>query len=116
MNKVKTKREVYNSFKPYMKNIAIFRNDVNEYGEKDKDIYVTEIEGYYSLAKNLIVVNYTHSGAINKNYNEMISVMISDDSFKIKQDDYFNINNTNYRIINIQNVMDIYLDFTLERV
>ena len=116
MNKIKTKREIYNAFKPYMQNIRIFRTGTNDYGEKEEDLYVTEIEGYYSLGKNLIAINYTDAGAINKNYNEMLSVMINDNSLKIKQDDYFYLNDIKFRIVNIQNVMDIYLDLTLERV
>lgn len=116
MNKVKIRREVYNAFKTYMQDIKIFRTGLNVYREKEDDLYVADVEGYYSLGKNLIVVNYTDAGATNKNYNEMLAVMITKESKKIKQDDYFTINNIKYRIINIQNVLDIYLDLTLERM
>lgn len=116
LNKIKLRREVYNAFKPYMKDVIIKRDGLNDYKERSKDLYVCTIEGYYSLGKNLIVVNYVDAGAVNKNYNEMLSVMITEDSKKVKKDDYFCLDNIKYRIINIQNVSDIYLDFTLERV
>jgi len=116
MNKIKTKREIYNAFKPYMQNVRIFRTGINDYGEKEDDLFVTEIEGYYSLGKNLIAINYTDGGAINSNYNEMLSVMVDKESKKIQKDDYFNLNDVKFRIVHIQNVMDIYLDLTLERV
>lgn len=116
MNKIKAKREVYNAFKPYMQKMKIFRIGTNDYGEKQEDLYVCTIEGYYRLAESTLVVNYRDSGAINKNYNEKLSVMVTEDSLKIKQNDYFILNDTKYRIINIQNILDVYLDFTLERV
>ncbi|WP_315114544.1 hypothetical protein [uncultured Clostridium sp.] len=116
MNKTKVAREVYNSFKEHMQEIKIFRSGLNEYKEKVDDLYVSTIEGYYSLGKNLISINYSDAGAINKNYNEMLSVIITEDSKKVKKDDYFCLDNVKYRIINIQNVLGIYLDFTLERV
>ncbi|MGY0372478.1 hypothetical protein [Clostridium sp. JNZ J1-5] len=116
MNKSKIRREVYNAFKPYMQDIRIFRTGVNDYREKEDDLYVADVEGYYSLGKNLIVVNYTDAGATNKNYNEMLSVMLDSNSLKIRKDDCLTINNIKYRIINIQNVLDIYLDLTLERM
>ncbi|ARC85645.1 hypothetical protein U732_1120 [Clostridium argentinense CDC 2741] len=99
-----------------MQEIEIFRNGLNEYNEKINDLYVSTIEGYYSLGKNLISINYTDAGAINKNYNEMLSVMITEDSKKVKKDDYFSLDDIKYRIINIQNVEGVYMDLTLERV
>lgn len=116
MNKTKLAREIYNSFKEHMQEIKIFRSGLNEYKEKVNDLDVSTIEGYYSLGKNLIGINYTDAGAINKNYNEMLSVMITEDSKKVKKDDYFYLDNIKYRIINIQNVAGVYMDFTLERV
>lgn len=115
MNNSKIKREIYKSFKPFMKPIRVYRNGLNAYKEKTQNLFVGNIQGFYSRGKNLIVKLYKTTSDTNINYNEILSCMINEESLKINIDDYFILNNIKYQIIDIQNNNNFYLDLTLNR-
>ncbi|MCD3254382.1 hypothetical protein [Clostridium botulinum] len=116
MNLVKAKREVLKTWRLNgTNNIIIKRKCINEYHEVTTPMQIEIFEGYYSKGKNLISINYTENASTNKNYNEIFSIIINENSKKIKRLDFFILNNVQYNIVDIENVSNIYFDLTLER-
>ncbi|MCD3223789.1 hypothetical protein [Clostridium botulinum] len=117
MNLVKARRDILRAWRKFGTNkIDINRKVTDKYDEVTTSIHIVNIEGIYTKGKNLISIKYEQSASVNQNYNEMFSVILNDKSKQIIRLDYFIFNEVVYKIVDIENVENIYLNFTLERI
>ncbi|MBV1816858.1 hypothetical protein ACIR03_02720 [Clostridium cochlearium] len=117
INRGKISKQIYKQLekKGLLKEIKVLRNGKNAYGEKLEDLYVTTIKGYYYRKENKINISSDTGATINTNYYDKLLVAYNEESKKIKQDDYFTLDGTKYKIIDTGNVEDIIFDMILER-
>ncbi|WP_096635821.1 hypothetical protein [Clostridium cochlearium] len=118
INRGKISKQIYKQLekKGLLKEVKILRNGKNAYGEKLEDLYVTTIKGYYYRKENKINISSDTGATINTNYYDKLLVAYNEESKKIKQDDYFTLDGTKYKIIDTGNVEDIVFDMYLNRM
>ncbi|WPC42956.1 hypothetical protein [Clostridium sp. JS66] len=118
INRVKYSKQILKALtsKGLMKDVVIKRNDKNDFGEKQDDLEVCTVKGYYYKNETKIVLNLSESGTINDQYNEKLLIVFNDGSKDIKQDDYFVLNDIKYKIIDTGNIEDIVLNMTIDRM
>lgn len=118
INRAKISLKIYKQLerKGLLKEVKILRSGENAYGEKLEDLYVTTIMVYYYRKENKINISSDTGAAVNANYSDKLLVTFNEESKKIKQDDYFVLNNIKFRIVDPNNVENIVLDMYLDRV
>ncbi|MBC2579991.1 hypothetical protein [Clostridium sp. DJ247] len=90
INKIKISKQILKALtsKGLMKDVVIFRDDKNYYGENKEGLYVTTVKGFYHKG-NSISFNLTESASITTNSQEKLLVIYDENSLKIKVNDYF---------------------------
>ena len=103
---------------PFMKEVKILRQDDNVFGEKRDDDYVCIVKGFYHMGGTSVnVVNDSADAAnLNKNYQDRFLLIVDDEVKKIKEHDYFKLDDVMYEIIDKGNVEDIVWDTCLKRM
>lgn len=118
INRAKISEKLYKQLdkKGLLREIKVFRIGQNAYGEKIEELYVATIKAYYYRENKKIVINTNISGTVNNNYCDKLLVTYNEESDKLKQDDYFILDNVKYKIADTGNVENIILDMYLERM
>ena len=104
------------SKKGLLKEIKILRNGKNAFGEKQEDLYVCTVEGYYYRKDSKIIYRLDDAASVNEQYTDKLLVNVNDESLKIKRDDYFYLNDTKFLIVDTNNIEDIIFDMYLRRL
>lgn len=100
-----------------MKDIIILRAGKNIFGEYEEDQYVSTVKGYYHIGSTSvnIVNNSTDAANLNRNYQDRLLMIVDDEVKKIKEHDYFKLDDVMYEIIDKGNIQDIVWDTYLKR-
>lgn len=116
--KQRIRRQLVRKVTPFMKEVKILRQDENIFGEKQEDQYVCTVKGYYHTGGTSInVVNGSSDAAnLNKNYQDRFLLIVDDEVKKIKEHDYFKLDDVMYEIIDRGNIEDIVWDTYLKRM
>lgn len=99
--------------------VQVYRQGIDDFGEDvEGDIFVTEITGQYYDKSGGVYINLStkEAGTIKDNKREKFMVVVDDNSNKIKEGDFFTLNGVSYFITDLGNTMDVYYDFSLERI
>lgn len=117
INRERIAKRILNSLtkKDLMKSIIIYRDGRNAFGETQEKQYVCTVQGFYHKDKSKLNLNFNEGGTLNTGYSEKLLVVYNEESKKIKQDDYFFLNDIKYKIIDKGNVQDIIFDMILNR-
>lgn len=107
--------------KDLLKEVKVLRDGKNIFGEKDESqngLYVCTMKGYYHQGSTSInIVNdSTEASNMNKNYQDRFLMVVDDESKKIEEHDYFNLNGIKYEIVDKGNIEDIIYDSYLKRL
>lgn len=118
INRAKISAKIYKQLekKDLLKEVNILRTQTNAYKEKMNDLYVCTIKGYYHREESKVESDSVESATINKLYNDKFLVVYDDTSIKINKDDYFMLDSTQYKIIDLGNVENIIFDMYLSRM
>jgi len=118
INTTKIGEKIYKKLekKGLLKSINILRNGENAFKEKSSDLYVCTIKSYYYKSNLKLTLKNGDAATVNRGHEDKLLVTFNDESKKIKQDDYFILNDIKYKIIDLGNVEDIIFDMSLERV
>ncbi|PRR77690.1 hypothetical protein CLLI_22540 [Clostridium liquoris] len=118
INRAKISQRIYKQLyrKGLLKEIRILRNGKNAYGEKLEDLYVTTINGYYYREKSKINISPGAAATVTANCYDKLLIAYSEESKKIKKDDYFILDGAEFRIIDPNNIENIVLDMYLDRM
>lgn len=116
--KQRIRRQLIRKVTPFMKEVKILRQGENIFGEKQKDQYVCAVKGYYHTGGTSInVVNGSSDATnLNKNYQDRFLLIIDDEVKKIKEHDYFKLDDATYEIIDKGNIENIVWDTYLKRM
>ncbi|ADK16176.1 hypothetical protein [Clostridium ljungdahlii] len=116
--KQRIRKQLIRKVTPFMKEVKILRQGKNIFGEKYEDDYVCTVKGYYHTGGTSInVVNDSSDAAnLNKNYQDMFLLIVDDEVKKIKEYDYFKLDDVMYEIIDKGNIEDIVWDTYLKRM
>ncbi|APC41061.1 hypothetical protein [Clostridium estertheticum] len=117
INRTKISEKLYKQLdkKGLLKEIKILRIGKNAYKEKLNDLYVCTVKGFYYRKETRINISATESATLNSNYSERVLIIYDEESKKIKQDDYFTLAETKYKIIDTGNAENIIYDMQLDR-
>ena len=114
-NKVKPKiQKVIDKFPTY---VDIYRDVKNEFGEPvGKDLICT-VKGFYHEGNTQISAITTDKGQVKRSKQIFLMVVYDDTTIKIKENDYFSLDDVRYIIRDLgnQNRLNIYFDMLLER-
>ncbi|MBU3208525.1 hypothetical protein KPL28_02610 [Clostridium algidicarnis] len=118
INRAKISKKVYKQLekKGLLREVKILRIGKNAYDEKLEDLYVTTIKTYYYREKSKINISSDSGATVNINYYDKLLVAYNEESKKIKQDDYFTLDEVKYKIIDTGNVENIVFDMRLDRM
>ncbi|MBU3205131.1 hypothetical protein [Clostridium algidicarnis] len=118
INRTKISKKVYKQLerKGLLREIKILRIGKNAYGEKLEDLYVTTIKAYYYKEKSKINISPDTGATVNINYYDKLLTAYDEENKKIKQDDYFTLDEVKYKIIDTGNVENIVFDMRLDRM
>ena len=118
INRSKISLTIYNQLekKGLLKSINVLRDGENAFKEKCSDLYVCTIKAYYHKNNLKLTLDNGDAATVNRGNEDKLLVTFGDESKKIKQDDYFTLNDVKYKIIDLGNVEDIIFDMSLERV
>lgn len=114
-NKIKPKvKKVIDKFPT---NVDIYRNSRNEFGEPVGEELICSVKGFYHEGNNMISAITKDKGEIKRNKQIFLMVIYDDETIKIKENDYFLLDNIKYKIKDLgnQNRLNIYFDMLLER-
>lgn len=114
-NKIKPKiQKVINKFPTQ---VEILRDGKNEFGEPTTGELVCSVKGFYHEGNNMIRAITTDKGEVKRNKQKSLMVIYDDETIKIKENDYFLLDNIKYKIKDLgnQNRLNIYFDMLLER-
>lgn len=116
--KQRIRNQLIRKIAPFMKDVIILRVGENVFGEKEEDQYVCTAKGYYHTGGTSInVVNYNSDAAnLNKNYQDRFLIIVDDEVKKIKEHDYFKLDDVTYEIIDKGNIEDIVYDSYVKRM
>ncbi|AND84269.1 hypothetical protein GTH52_07080 [Clostridium tyrobutyricum] len=113
--KQRIRRQLVRKVAPFMKDIIILRKGENIFGEYEEDQYVCTVKGYYHKGGTYIT-NFINDGAnLNRNYEDRLLFILDDEVKKIKEHDYFKLDDVIYEIIDKGNIEDIVWDTYLKR-
>lgn len=113
-NKIKPKIEkVINKFPTI---VTVYRDTKNEFGEPNGKDQVCEITGFYHEGASSIQVSLADKGEIKSNKAKYLMVLHDDTSIKIKENDYFILEDKKHIIKDKSNpnMLNIYFDLLLE--
>ena len=114
-NKIKPKiQKVIDKFPTY---IDIYRDVKNEFGEPvGKDLICT-VKGFYHEGNTQISAITTDKGQVKRSKQIFLMVVYDDTTIKIKENDYFSLDDVRYIIRDLgnQNRLNIYFDMLVER-
>lgn len=114
-NKIKPKvKKVIDKFPTH---VDIYRDAKNEFGEPDgKYLVCNDLKGFYHEGNTQISAITTDKGEFKRNKQKFLMVLYDDETIKIKENDYFLIDNIKYKIKDLgnQNRLNIYFDMLLE--
>ncbi|MFL0197277.1 hypothetical protein ACJDU8_17180 [Clostridium sp. WILCCON 0269] len=115
--KQKIRNQLVKKVTPFMKEVKVLRSEGNVFGEKGNDQYVCTTNGYYHVGSTSVnIVNYsTEAANLDKNYQDRLLLIVDDEVKKIKEHDYFQLDDVKYEIINKGNVEDVVWDTYLKR-
>ena len=102
----------------YGVNVEIYRNFVNEFGEKTEDnTLVCKLKGLYFESNHSITKNITDPGTVKKDKISKFIVLINTDSNMVLEGDKIVINNIYFEVINISNanMINAYYEIVLKR-
>lgn len=118
IKRAKISQKIYKQLekKGLLKNINILRGRKNVFSEKASDLYVCTIKAYYYKNNLKLTLENDDAATVNRGNEDKLLVTFNDESKKIKQDDYFTLDNVKYKIIELGNVEDIIFDMSLERM
>ena len=114
-NKVKPKiQKVIDKFPTY---VDIYRDVKNEFGEPDGKDLICSVKGFYHEGNTQISAITTDKGQVKRNKQIFLMVVYDDTSVKIRENDYFFLEDIKYIIRDLgnQNRLNIYFDMLLER-
>ena len=114
-NKVKPKiQKVIDKFPTY---VDIYRDVKNEFGEPDGKDLICSVKGFYHEGNTQISAITTDKGQVKRSKQMFLMVVYDDTTIKIKENDYFLLDDTKYIIkyLGNQNRLNIYLDMLVER-
>ena len=114
-NKIKPKvAKVIDKFPTH---VDVYRDTKNEFGEPGgKDLVCENLKGFYHEGNNMISAITKDKGEIKRNKQRFLMVIYDDETIKIKENDYFLLDNIRYKIKDLgnQNRLNIYFDMLLE--
>ncbi|KEI12790.1 hypothetical protein FDJ70_07595 [Clostridium botulinum] len=118
INRKKISLKIYKQLekKGLLKEIQIFRIGKNAFGETEEKLFVCNVKAFYYRKDTKINYLINTSGTINKQYNDKLLVGFSEESQKIRKDDFFVLQNDTFKIIDTGNIEDIVFDMYLERI
>jgi hypothetical protein len=114
-NKIKPKiQKVIDKFPTY---VDIYRDVKNEFGEPGGKDLICSVKGFYHEGNAQISAITTDKGQIKRNKQIFLMVVYDDTTSKIKEGDYFFLEDVKYIIKDLgnQNRLNIYLDMLAER-
>lgn len=113
-NKIKSKvKKVIDKFPTY---VDIYRDIKNEFGEPGGKDLICSVKGFYHEGNTQISAITTDKGEVKRNKQKFLMIIYDEDTIKIKENDYFLLDNVKYRIKDLgnQNRLNIYFDMLLE--
>ena len=113
-NKIKPKiQKVIDKFPTY---VDIYRDAKNEFEEPNGKDLVCSVKGFYHEGNTQISAITTDKGQVKRNKQMFLMVIYDEDTIKIKENDYFLLDNVKYVIRDKgnQNRLNIYFDMLLE--
>lgn len=114
-NKIKPKiQKVINKFPTY---VDIYRDIKNEFGEPGgKDLICENLKGFYHEGNNQISAITADKGEVKRSKQKLLMVIYDEKTIKLKENDYFELDNIKYKIKDLgnQNRLNIYFDMLLE--
>ena len=113
-NKIKPKiQKVIDKFPTY---VDIYRDVKNEFEEPNGKDLVCSVKGFYHEGNTQISAITTDKGQVKRNKQMFLMVIYDEDTVKIKENDYFLLDNVKYVIKDKgnQNRLNIYFDMLLE--
>lgn len=118
INRAKISAKIYKQLerKGLLKEIKILRSGLNAFKEKQEDLYVCTIKGYYYRKENKVNIKSEEGATVNTNYYDKLLVIYNESSIKIKQDDYFTLDGVKYKIVDTGNIENIVFDMFLDRM
>ena len=114
-NKIKPKiQKVIDKFPTY---VDIYRDIKNEYGEHGGKDLICSVKGFYHEGNTQISAITTDKGQVKRSKQIFLMVMHDDTTVKIKENDYFLLDDIRYIIRDLgnQNRLNIYFDMLIER-
>ena len=114
-NKIKPKiQKVIDKFPTY---VDIYIDVKNEFGEPGGKDLVCSVKGFYHEGNTQISAITTDKGQVKRNKQMFLMVIYDEDTVKIKENDYFLLDNVKYRIKDLGNPnrLNIYFDMLVER-
>lgn len=113
-NKIKPKiQKVIDKFPTY---VDIYRDAKNEFEEPNGKDLVCSVKGFYHEGNTQISAITTDKGKVKRSKQMVLMVIYDEDTIKIKENDYFLLDNVKYVIRDKgnQNRLNIYFDMLLE--
>ena len=114
-NKIKPKvKKVIDKFPTY---VDIYRDVKNEFGEPGGKDLVCSVKGFYHEGNTQISAITTDKGQVKRSKQMFLMVIYDEDTVKIKENDYFLLDNVKYIIKDLgnQNRLNIYFDMLVEK-
>ena len=97
--------------------VDVYRTGMGKFKEPAEPEFVVQITGqYYNKGSSFVVLSTDTSGSTKSRQQEKFMVVIDEESMKVKEGDYFTLKGIKYKITDLGNTMDVYFDFSLERV
>ena len=107
-------KKVIDKFPTY---VDIYRNVKNEFGEPGGKDLVCSVKGFYHEGNTQISAITTDKGQVKRSKQMFLMVIYDEDTVKIKENDYFLLDDVKYIIKDLgnQNRLNIYFDMLVER-
>lgn len=114
-NKVKTK--IQGVIDKFPTCVDIYRDVKNEFGEPGGKELICSVKGFYHEGNTQINAITTDKGKIKRNKQIFLMVLYDKDTIKIRENDYFLLDNVKYIIQDLgnQNRLNIYFDMLIDR-
>lgn len=118
INRSKISLKIYKQLekKGLLKEIKVLRINKNAFGETGENLFVCKVKAFYYKKDTKINYGINNAGTVNQHYNDKLLVVFSEESKKIRKDDFFILNDIKFKIIDTGNVEDIVFDMYLERM
>ena len=113
-NKIKPKvKKVIDKFPTH---VDVYRDVKNEFGEPEGKDLICSVKGFYHEGNTQISAITTDKGQVKRSKQVFLMVIYNEDTVKIKENDYFLLDNVKYVIKDKgnQNRLNIYFDMLLE--